>query len=290
MVGGAGEAAGDDGHLFGEVGVLDHDLHQEAVDLGFGEGVGAVGLDRVLGGQDQERGRDGPGLFADGDLVFLHDLEQGGLDFGGGAVDLIGEQEVAEHRAEFGFEAALVGSPDPGPDQIGGDQVGGELDPLEAAAQDLGQGGDGPGLGQPGHPFQQQMATRQQRDQDPFQHAFLADNDPLDLKQRRLELLAGDGGFADRGQAGWLLGHLAGSSGEGVGHSERGRFFHLSGPCEIRHYPGPLRGPPRPRGRSGLRPRPTMQASGVAAAAGGRLASRLPAPVRREGLGCTWRP
>jgi hypothetical protein len=29
-------------------------------------------------------------LFADGDLVFLHDFEQGGLDFGGGAVDLIG--------------------------------------------------------------------------------------------------------------------------------------------------------------------------------------------------------
>src|SRR5512132_705074 len=41
--------------------------------------------------------------------------------------------------------------------------------------------------------------------------------------------------------------------------------------------------PPRPRGRGGLRPRPTMPASGVAAAAAGRLASRPPAPVRRGG-------
>ena len=179
----------------------------------------------------------GVGLFADGDLVFLHDLEQGRLDLGGGAVDLVGEQEVAVHGAELGLEAALVGPPDPGPDQIGGDQVGGELDALERAAQDLGQGGDGAGLGQPGHPLQQQVPTRQQRDQDPFQHAFLADDDPLDLKQRRLELLAGDGGLADRGQAGGLVGHLAGSLAEGDGHSERGRFFHLSVPCGIRHYP-----------------------------------------------------
>src|SRR4029434_5749077 len=35
--GGGGEAAGDDGHLFGEVGVLHDHFHEEAVDLGFGE-------------------------------------------------------------------------------------------------------------------------------------------------------------------------------------------------------------------------------------------------------------
>ena len=164
------------------------------------------------------------------------------------------------------------------------------------APEDLGQGGDGAGLGQPRHPFQQQVPAREQGDQDPFQHAFLADDDPLDLKQRRLELLAGDGGLGDRRQAGGLVGHLAGSLAEGNGHSERGRFFHLSVPCGIRHYPEWVTsaatgdGPPRPRGRSELRPRPTMQASGVAAAAAGRLACRPPAPVRREGLGCTCRP
>jgi hypothetical protein len=96
---GVDQAAGDDGELFGEVGVVDHHFHQEAVDLGFGEGVGAVGFDGVLGGQDQEWFGDLVAVFADGDLVFLHDFEEGGLDFGGGAVDLVGEQEVAEHRA-----------------------------------------------------------------------------------------------------------------------------------------------------------------------------------------------
>ena len=41
-----------------------------------------------------------------------------------GAVDLIGQEEVAEHRAQLGFEPALVGPPDAGADQIRGDQVG----------------------------------------------------------------------------------------------------------------------------------------------------------------------
>src|SRR5215212_7281806 len=75
---GVDQAAGDDGHLFGEVGVVDHDLHEEPVDLGFGQGVGSVGFDGVLGGQDQERFGDPVGGFADGHLVFLHDLQEGG--------------------------------------------------------------------------------------------------------------------------------------------------------------------------------------------------------------------
>jgi hypothetical protein len=84
------QAAGDNRHLFGEVGIADDHLHQEPVDLGLGQRVGAVGLDRVLGGQDQERGRHPKALLADGHLVFLHHLQQGRLDLGRGPVDLIG--------------------------------------------------------------------------------------------------------------------------------------------------------------------------------------------------------
>jgi hypothetical protein len=79
---------------------------------------------------------------------------------------------------------------------------------------------------------------------------------------------------------------------------ERGRFFHLSVLRRRRHYQPwglfPEGRPQGPGGRSGLRPRPTMQASGVAAAAARRLTGRPrrppPTPVRREGLGCTRRP
>ena len=45
----------------------------------------------------------------------------------------------------------------------------------------------------------------------PLTIRVLANNHPLDLKQRRLELLAGDGCLAHGGQAGGLVSHLAGS-------------------------------------------------------------------------------
>ena len=38
-------------------------------------------------------------LVADRDLALLHHLEQRALDLGRGPVDLVGEQEVREHRA-----------------------------------------------------------------------------------------------------------------------------------------------------------------------------------------------
>ena len=45
----------DDLDLLRPVGVVDDDLHEEPVALGLGQGVDALGLDGVLGGQDQER-------------------------------------------------------------------------------------------------------------------------------------------------------------------------------------------------------------------------------------------
>jgi limonene-1,2-epoxide hydrolase len=41
-------------------------------------------------------------LAADGDLVLLHRLEQGGLGLGRRAVDLVGEDDVREDRARGG--------------------------------------------------------------------------------------------------------------------------------------------------------------------------------------------
>ena len=49
------QRAGDDLRLLGRDRVADHDLEHEPVDLGLGQRVGALGLDRVLGGQDDER-------------------------------------------------------------------------------------------------------------------------------------------------------------------------------------------------------------------------------------------
>ena len=55
-------------------------------------------------------------LLADGDLALLHHLEQRRLHLGRGPVDLVGEQEVAEHGAQLGVEGARVRPVDPGAD------------------------------------------------------------------------------------------------------------------------------------------------------------------------------
>ena len=118
-------------------GIADQHLEHKAVHLGFGQGIGALGLDRVLGGQHQERVGHHEGLAPDGHLVLLHHFEQGALHLGRGAVDLIGQQQVGEDRAERGVELAGLLVVDARADQVGGDQVGGELDALELAADRL---------------------------------------------------------------------------------------------------------------------------------------------------------
>ena len=80
----------------------DHDLEQEAVELGLGQGIGALHLERVLGREDEERRLEREALPGDRDLVLLHRLEQARLGLGRRAVDLVGEDEVGEDRARAG--------------------------------------------------------------------------------------------------------------------------------------------------------------------------------------------
>ena len=103
-------------------------------DLRLRQRVGALRLDRVLRRHDQERLGHQEGLTADRDLVLLHDLKQSALHLGGSAVDLVGQQQVREDRTELGLEPAGVLVVDPRPGQVGGHQIGGELDALELPA------------------------------------------------------------------------------------------------------------------------------------------------------------
>ncbi|GAA4314374.1 hypothetical protein GCM10023178_75730 [Actinomadura luteofluorescens] len=168
-------------------GVVDVDLHEEAVALGFGEGVDAFGLDGVLGGEDEEGAGEGVGVAAEGDLAFGHDLQEGGLDLGGGAVDLVGEDEVDEDGAEFDVELFGGGVVDAGADDVGGDEVGGELEAGEGAADDAGEGADGEGLGDAGDAFQEAVAAGEECDDHAFDHVLLADDDLLDLGEGVLQ-------------------------------------------------------------------------------------------------------
>jgi hypothetical protein len=73
----------------------------------FGQGIGADLVGRVLGGDDEERRGQRPGLALDRDLVLLHRLEQGALGLRPARIDLVGEQHMREHRAGVKTKASL---------------------------------------------------------------------------------------------------------------------------------------------------------------------------------------
>ena len=64
---------------------------------------------------------------------------------------------------------------------VGGHQVGRELDAVEAEVQDPGQAADQQGLGQAGHAHQQHVAAGEEGDQHLLDHLLLADDDLGDL-------------------------------------------------------------------------------------------------------------
>ena len=176
----------DDDELLGLARVADDDLHHELVDLRLRERVRPLGLDRVLRREDEERVRDLVRLAADRDLPLLHHLEQRALDLGRRPVDLVGEQQVREHRAQRRPELAGLLVVDARADEVGRDEVGRELDALELAADRVGDGLDRHRLGEARHALDEDVAADQQRDDEPLQEVVLADDDLLHLVQQPL--------------------------------------------------------------------------------------------------------
>jgi|GEM_PF-1445200 len=171
-------AAGDRGHhalLVLQLRVVDQHLQQEAVQLCFRQRVGAFLLQRVLRGQRHEGRRQGEGLALDGYLAFLHHFQQGRLGLGRGTVDLVGQQQVGEHRAAPDLEALALRVVHRVAADVAGHQVGGELHAPVVQLQGLCQCAHQQGLAQPGHALDQHVATGQQRHQDLVQYIGLAD-------------------------------------------------------------------------------------------------------------------
>ncbi len=195
--GGRGERPLDDDELLGRAGVADDHLHHEPVDLRLGQRIGALGLDRVLGGHHQEGVRHRVGLPADRDLPFLHDLQQRALHLGRGPVDLVGEQQVGEDRSERDLELAGRLVVDAGAEDVGGHQVGGELHPVEVPADRLGQRFHRERLGQAGHALDQDVPAGEQRHDHPFEQQVLAHDGLLDLVEHLLDR-AGEAGRTRR--------------------------------------------------------------------------------------------
>ena len=120
-------------------------------------------------------------------LRSCHHLEQRGLHLGRRAVDLVGQQEVHHDRAEFDVELFLALAVDAGTDDVGGHQVGRELDAGERAADHLGERLHRQRLGHAGNALEQHVALGEQADEHPLDQQVLADDDPLDLEDRAFQ-------------------------------------------------------------------------------------------------------
>jgi len=100
------------------------------------------------------------------------------LHLGGRAVDLVGEDQVREDRPLLKLELALpaLGKIDLGTGDVGGQEIGGELDTRQFRIQVLRQALDGSGLCKAGQALDEQVAIGEQTKQQPLNHRILADN------------------------------------------------------------------------------------------------------------------
>ena len=122
-------------HLVARREVVEQHVEQEAVELGFGQRIRALELDRVLRREHEERPLDLVVMAAHGDRELLHRLEQRGLRLRRRAVDLVREQHVREQRARHERPGAPARGDvlfdDVGARDVRRHQVGRELDSLE---------------------------------------------------------------------------------------------------------------------------------------------------------------
>ena len=176
-------------HLVLSSRVAERRAQEEAVELGLRKRIGPLVLDRVLGRDDEERRLQPVRLALDRHLALLHRLEERGLRLRRSAVDLVGEEEVREDRARPELEVDVPLVPDGRARDVGGHQVGRELDAGEPHAQDLREGPRSQGLGQAGVVLEEDVAVREEPDEHELERVALPDDSSLDLVEDLLREL-----------------------------------------------------------------------------------------------------
>ena len=116
------------------------------------------------------------------DLPLLHGLQQGGLGAAGGPVELVGQEEVAEHRAGLVLHFACGLVEDGKAGDVGGHDVGGELHPVKLQVQRPREGQGQGGLSHAGDILQQNVALGQNGGQDLEEDGVLAHDDLFDFR------------------------------------------------------------------------------------------------------------
>ena len=158
--------------------VAEAGAQQEPVQLGLRQGERPLEFDRVLRREDDERIGQRAGHAFDGDLAFLHRLQEGRLGPRRGAVDLVDQQDVGEDRPFDEPERAALEQAGAG--DVARQQVRRALDPGGRQAEGA---GDGPGeqrLAGARDVLEQDVAVGQQGDRDQPEGVVPTDHGPAD--------------------------------------------------------------------------------------------------------------
>ena len=185
QIGFTGGHSFEDGAFLRAVGIVHNDLEHEAVNLGFGQRVGALLFERILGRHDQEGLRQRVGIIAQGHLAFLHRFQQGTLDLGRGAVDFVRQDEVAENGAVLGVETALARVVNHGANDVRRQHVGRELQAVELQLGGRGERLERESLGQPRNAFEQDVPIGDQAHEQPVHEVLLAHQHARNLLAQR---------------------------------------------------------------------------------------------------------
>ena len=182
-------AVAEDVDLAAVVGVAHAEADEETVELRAGEQRCTSRTGGVLRREDDKRRREVVGLTVDGNAVLLHGLQKRGLRLAGGAVDLVGQQQVRHDRAglvDEGIRRFIVHRV---ADDVRGNGVRRELDAAGVEAQNLREGQGGGRLADAGDVLHEDVALCEDRHEDFLDVLVFADDDGLNFRQNVLNFL-----------------------------------------------------------------------------------------------------
>ena len=158
-------------------------------------------------------------MCVDGDLAFVHRLEQRGLRLGRGAIDFVCQQNVGENRAALEFEFLFQRRIHRNAKNVGWKHVAGELHALKRAIDGAGKSLSERGLANARNTLNQQMASRENADQGKA-------NDLVFAANHTAKSFFEFGGFVRNSDSG-LGRHCLDST---IGHGESG-VTYVTGPA-----------------------------------------------------------
>ena len=167
--------------LFLERGISNTEAHQKPVELGFRKGKRPVIFGRILRGDDHKGLLKRMRLIIDGNLCFTHRFQETALGLRRGAIDLVGQHDVGKDRTRYELKPLFLPVKHGDADDVGRQQIAGELNALERTVKRSGQAVCQCGFADARNVFEQKMATGQKADHRHLDHMGFPLDDQRDI-------------------------------------------------------------------------------------------------------------